>query len=338
MLRALALAHCAVTLGLRLPLTILQFADLHFGEAEDLSWGPAQDVNSTRVMRNVLAAEPDAGLAVFSGDLVTGNNVESNATAYWALALREAESANLPFATIFGNHDDAPLDAGRAGARPRALSSTGRRALLDFERAAFPALSLTCGAPGDGGCPASLAPSASNYFLLVDDAAGAPAAVLFFLDSGGGDYAETLLPSVTDWLASTAAALAAAHGRALPALVFVHIPPPEFAIAAASPRCVGLADDGVTPTVGPNGLVSTLLKMTAVRAVFVGHDHGNANCCPFASLQLCFGRHSGYGGYGEWDRGARVLELAVNASAPGGVGVRTRVRMENSSSNSEEWI
>jgi hypothetical protein len=28
-------------------------------------------------------------------------------------------------------------------------------------------------------------------------------------------------------------------------------------------------------------------------------------------LHLCFGRHSGYGGYGTWDRGARVYEITL---------------------------
>lgn len=36
------------------------------------------------------------------------------------------------------------------------------------------------------------------------------------------------------------------------------------------------------------------------KAVFVGHDHGNDWCCPFAGgLMVCYGRHTGYGGYGE---------------------------------------
>ena len=52
-----------------------------------------------------------------------------------------------------------------------------------------------------------------------------------------------------------------------------------------------------------------------LKAVFVGHDHGNGWCslwpgrtagnAPF----LCFGRHSGYGGYGTWERGARIVRV-----------------------------
>ena len=192
---------------------IAQFADLHYGEDENGAWGPQQDANSTRVMRAVLAAEAAAAhrataasldLVVFSGDMVTGNNVGANATAYLGMAMRQTAAAGVPFASIYGNHDDAPLDdrtaSAAGGVGSGTQSTTTRRELLAWETAAFPALSRTCAAePGVSAeqCPESLAPSVSNYFLLVregDAAAGgggsasAPVAVLYFLDSGGGSF------------------------------------------------------------------------------------------------------------------------------------------------------
>ena len=122
----------------------------------------------------------------------------------------------------------------------------------------------------------------------------------------------------------------------------MHIPSPEFAAAfpGAPGACEGMAEDGITPTVGGNALVTTLLAAGGARAVFVGHDHGNAWCCTYASLSLCYARHTGYGGYGNWDRGARIVELQLegNATAPGGVAIRTYVRMEDGSVNSEGWL
>ena len=35
-----------------------------------------------------------------------------------------------------------------------------------------------------------------------------------------------------------------------------------------------------------------------VLGVFVGHDHGNDWCCPHSGMMVCYGRHTGYGGYG----------------------------------------
>jgi hypothetical protein len=250
-------------------------------------------------------------------------------------------AAGVPFCATYGNHDDAPLQRRSQPAQARGLSSTTRQELLAFERATWPAQSLTCSAAAAarGSCPPSLAPAVTNYALVLRSASGAPRAALFFLDSGGGSFAETLPAPATDWLAATARAIGP-----VPSLVFVHIPPPEYVAAAGGRGCVGLAQDGVTPTqVGANALMATLAAVGGVRAVSVGHDHGNAWCCPgsgsgAANISLCYGRHTGYGGYGTWDRGARVFELAEDASARSGVAITTYVRMEDGSINSEQVL
>lgn len=59
----------------------------HYGEAPDTTWGPEDDLNSTRVMRDTLQLEnPD--FVVFTGDLVTGEVMFSNATEYIHLLLK----------------------------------------------------------------------------------------------------------------------------------------------------------------------------------------------------------------------------------------------------------
>ncbi|KAJ6446918.1 metallophosphoesterase [Purpureocillium lavendulum] len=55
-------------------------------------------------------------------------------------------------------------------------------------------------------------------------------------------------------------------------------------------------------------------------AVFSGHDHGNTWCRRWREtvpgtyirgngINLCFGQHTGYGGYGTWVRGGRQIIL-----------------------------
>lgn len=39
---------------------------------------------------------------------------------------------------------------------------------------------------------------------------------------------------------------------------------------------------------------------------------GNSWCCPHKTIEICYNRHTGYGGYGEWTRGARVIQLDIN--------------------------
>lgn len=56
----------------------------------------------------------------------------------------------------------------------------------------------------------------------------------------------------------------------------------------------------------------------------MGHNHGLDWCCPYKELWLCFARHTGYGGYGNWARGARILEISQQPFS-----IRSWIRMEN---------
>ena len=70
--------------------------------------------------------------------------------------------------------------------------------------------------------------------------------------------------------------------------------------------------DALTPVEYDAGILNTLSALD-VRFLAVGHDHGNGYCCQHvdSEVHVCFGRHSGYGGYSHknWSRGARVYEL-----------------------------
>lgn len=90
---------------------IAQFTDVHYGEGESEAWGPEQDRQSTSCMREILKLEGPIDLAIFSGDLITGNNIYDNATAYWSNMLTAVNESSTKFATLFGNHDDAPLES-----------------------------------------------------------------------------------------------------------------------------------------------------------------------------------------------------------------------------------
>ena len=59
-----------------------------------------------------------------------------------------------------------------------------------------------------------------------------------------------------------------------------------------------------------------------------GHDHGNDYCCPLQQLSICFGKHSGYGGYGTWDKGVRMFELTANVKRSY-ITYKSWIRMEN---------
>lgn len=217
-----------------------------------------------------------------------------------------------------------------------------RDALLQFDRKF--ALSRTAAE----GVFVSQGGGLSNYFLRVYDSALAadedrPSAILWFLDSGGGSYQERLHADQVEWLQRSAAALQLRYGQ-LPAALYMHIPSRDYLlpVPGASQACFGDSDDFVTPMVSDAQLMTTLADAN-INWIFTGHNHGNDWCCPISAkasmgyavgIELCFGRHSGFGGYatpGMHSRGARVLQLDLGGGASRGArpGIRTWVRLES---------
>lgn len=315
--------------------TIVQLTDLHLGEAESTSWGPAADEKSLEVVRKILWYErPD--LVVLGGDQLTANDVDANATMYHDRLIKTLSDAAPPgsatrWATIMGNHDDAPLETTTRDGRVvrRTKAKTSRIDLLRFDAAHPGSLTRHDATTGrsDYVLPLRLPRNAA-----AATAASSPAVVvatrIFLLDSGGGSIPkeidkaqlEHVLNDLDDSAAST------------PSVVFQHVPTVEFYRSRDDDeRCEGMRDDGVDALDRDAGVVRTLVDRADARFLAVGHNHGNDYCCPAldddddettsrrqkgsasssSSFHVCFGRHSGYGGYGSWERGARVFRLEL---------------------------
>ena len=187
----------------------------------------------------------------------------------------------------------------------------------------------------------------SNYFLpVVCPPAGRTSAtisnsttmLLFFLDSGGGMISERITQGQVEWISAVASRFPASIS-----LVFMHIPTLDYGQIMRQPsekrlhRCWGDQHTEQTSyTIPPRAFMQSLYS-AGVRGVFVGHDHNNSWCCaPKHESKkihqqmpaLCYGRHTGYGGYdGGWERGGRVIE--VNFSTLNGFSIATWIRMES---------
>jgi len=125
------------------------------------------------------------------------------------------------------------------------------------------------------------------------------------------------------------------------AVAFQHIPTEQFRVSSNN-HCWGYnGERGIAPLRVDNVHEIEYLIHSDPRLHFlaVGHNHGNSYCCPAvattantsstivsnedddgsgsssssSNLHVCFGRHSGYGGYGRkyWVKGARVYEIAL---------------------------
>lgn len=320
---------------------LLQFTDLHLGEDDSL------DEQTISFMRSAFQQEqPD--FAVFSGDLVSGYSVWSEKTrqSLWQRAVGVCEEFHVPFATLFGNHDDQPYREDslawnraffsllllalmvyaqaflfRVKWRSRiipailclaccyvmtAQSKSTRLSLLKFERQAFSSLSYTQQGPGH-------VHGASNYRVVLHTALGPVG--LYFIDSGGGRIPEDIHETQISWLSSL-------NGDDMPSIAFVHISP--FPADLYHAGCVGPEPLEASSSVSGGMQLLNVLHAFNTVAVFMGHDHGNEWCCQYQNMLACYGKHSGYGGYsiGPVCPGARVIELHPNGT------VHTRIVLD----------
>lgn len=294
---------------------ILHLTDLHFGEAPFTDWGPEADRKTLVVIQKLIEFEvPD--LIVLGGDQLTGNNVDANATLYYDIIANAIESFAIPYALIFGNHDDTDLEVELPnGTLVVTPAKTSRIQLL--QSAQQHDYSLIREGPSD-------VFGVSNYMLSVhrSDMDDTVALQIAFFDSGGGSLPQQILSNQLDWY----------HAQRLdgvPVIGFQHIPTEDFKFE--NQTCSGYnGEGGIAPLESdPAGELSSLGQDLSL--LVVGHNHGNSYCCQlktYNNLHVCFGRHSGYGGYGgEWEKGGRVVE--ATALEGGSVQWRSWVRMES---------
>ncbi|DBA04610.1 TPA: hypothetical protein N0F65_012193 [Lagenidium giganteum] len=250
--------------------------------------------------------QPD--LVVFSGD-----NVEVPDPAYRQLAMHaysaSVEARGIPWAMIFGNHDmlfGFPL--------PEMMDIVEHKQYAYVYRgpagvAGLGNYELNVQAPVDG----PWGKNGTNVFRM------------YFLDSHGNTNT-TQYPRLRDgheaydWVHENQIefyrSLAEHHEKAgdkVPAIMFLHIPLPEFHLSTPSTRTGTALEKSTTPRVN-SGLFSTLIEVNDVKAAFVGHDHMNDYCYQRQGIQLCYCGVAGFGiAYArQYDRRARVIEWTVD--------------------------
>lgn len=342
--------------------TMVQFADLHYGEHE------SSDAKSTQVMQGVLRDEPEVDLVVFSGDQVSGYVIANprETLRKWTEPMRVVNALQIPFVSMFGNHDDQALHTGHviqyklaqillvlalAGVvliacrrdyprLPRmvlaimaalslvigfAPTNVMRRSLLHYEHGSFQQFSYSREGPAD-------VHGLGNYYVRVRH--GDQVVLVFLLDSGGGRLEETYTDKQIQWVR-----LVAGYEQAEAGIAFGHIPPVDFRTALVDLdrfSCIGYNHtENVMPAAQESLPLMAELDKAGIKALFSGHDHRDSYCCVpktgviVNSPAMCYGRHTGYGGYGDWMRGARVIQLDFSARSGNSPVIWTWLRMED---------
>ena len=265
---------------------IVQFTDIHWHNGEE------PDRQSAALIARVAKTEsPD--LIVLTGDILAGGGCEDAAESLRQV-VQTVEACGVPWAAVFGNHDD---------------EGTADRHELMAIMSESP-LSLT--QPG----PAEI-PGVGNYVLSIQSfKENVPAAVLYFIDSGS--YAQTdiggydwIKREQIAWYLQESARITAGAGNPLPALAFFHIPIPEYDEVWDFHTCYGVKYENVCAPQVNTGFFAAMHEAGDVMGTFVGHEHVNDFWGDLHGIRLCYGRASGYNTYGRegFPRGARVIVL-----------------------------
>lgn len=317
---------------------IMQVADLHLstglGACRDAApighnGGKCDaDVRTLEFLGSVLDSEkPD--LVVLSGDQVNGETSPDAQSAVFKFAEMFIKRS-IPFATIFGNHDDE--------------GSLSRQALMELTQNLPFSLSL----PG----PSSVE-GVGNYYIEV--LARAPSAhsalTLYLLDTHGYSPDERqfrgydwLKKSQIDWFQATAHSLKNSpshkgYHHIHMDMAFIHIPLPEYRQEGDIVK--GSGTHAETPTApGFNSGFKKALIDEGILAVSCGHDHVNDYCALSRSegsedrnpeLWMCYAGGAGFGGYGGYGhviaggyhRRVRLFEFEMDEAR-----IRTWKRLE----------
>ncbi|ETW79354.1 hypothetical protein HETIRDRAFT_64651 [Heterobasidion irregulare TC 32-1] len=353
---------------------VMQVADLHFsvsaGSCRDTklpcpssSDGGAFNMTSTLLARALDAERPD--LVVFTGDQLNGQGSSWDAKSVLAKFARVVAERQIPWAAVFGNHDDED-------ARERGLKKEQVKLMQGLP------YSLVEAGPGD-------VHGVGNYVLKVysADASKTQLLTLYFMDSGSyskgfvdwfGFFTPTeydwIHQDQIDWFLQESASISAIERPFTPdgskdlsgiwsrqdqytpetrklakpnAMMFFHIPLQEAYSKAdmganGRPLDIGLHDlerPGAAKTNGgmfEKGLMKALesdhqsSRIPEVKVVGNGHCHVTENCKRIQNVWMCFGGGSSYAGYSKVGFDRRFRIYDVSDY---GETIRTYKRLEN---------
>ncbi|HEY3414907.1 MAG TPA: metallophosphoesterase family protein [Armatimonadota bacterium] len=271
----------------------------------DIQDGPTMDPRATALMGRLLDAEkPD--VVIIGGDCIAGDTCKSVADVKQAIAwvARPVEERKIPWAMVFGNHDQEHFPNTHMGKEevfkvyqsyPYNINVRGSRAIHGV----------------------------GNANLLVKDHTGKDAVFsLWLLDSneyvdGPAAGYDWIHSDQIAWYTQTSRRMEARYGHKIPGLMFFHIPLCEFTDMAKSIKIKGDRGEDECPARVNSGLLAAVLERGDVKGIFCGHDHVNNYVGDWLGIQLGYDGAIGYYSYNRKDddpkvargRGARVFQI-----------------------------
>jgi hypothetical protein len=145
-------------------------------------------------------------------------------------------------------------------------------------------------------------------------------ALLYFFDSHTGFHPKAELGSYEwmafdqiGWYRNQSKKMTRKNGKIpFPALVFFHIPLPEYNEILGKKTTVGVQEESICSPDLNSGLYTAMLESKDIMGMFVGHDHNNNYIGCLRNICMAYGNASGRQCYGKIGRGYRVIELFEN--------------------------
>ncbi|KAL2175128.1 Metallo-dependent phosphatase-like protein [Thermothelomyces heterothallicus CBS 202.75] len=294
---------------------IMQLADLHLstgvGHCRDAlpeDWNGGKCLADPRTLDFVekILEEERPNLVVLSGDQVNGETAPDAQTAIFKYAQLLIKH-KIPYASIFGNHDDE--------------GSMSRAAQMELiERLPY---SLSKAGPAD-------VDGVGNYYIevLARGSSGHSAITVYLLDSHSYSPNERkfkgydwIKQNQIDWFRNTARSLKRSHEEYTHHhmdVAFIHIPIPEYTLPNLT-----LVGEWKEPSTAPaynSGFYDALVE-EGISMVSCGHDHVNEYCGlsqtedEKPALWMCYAGAAGFGGYagyGGFHRKIRIFDFNMN--------------------------
>jgi len=260
------------------PVRVLQITDTHFGNPK-----PEYREKDQRTCRTITGLiethRPD--LIVHTGDFVNNDNKDCT----WD-GLDFMNALPVPWCHTLGNHDVDPENGSLPVEEYRKRMRNAAFGYFDRNGRRYYAYRLD----------------------LIPKGQSKPAYGIFCFDSGYAKNAKHVSDEQLEWFAGQMASDRRAN-ITCPLLAMLHIPTVEFKRLRESGKYTGRADEEVCCETDTGRTFEAFKKSRRIRAVFCGHDHVNDFCGMWDGIELVYGRWTGWGGYGEGERGGRLIEI-----------------------------
>ncbi len=263
----------------------------------------------------VAAAKPD--LVLFPGDLsgcYIGVHNEAELREYLDDLMEYLEVHHIPWAHVYGNHDSNlglpnEIQQGIYESYEYCVSKRGSAGVHGVSNYVLPIL------PYAGEEPvlniwALDSHESLGEFCRTFGVTGNPGLPNHFGQGGGSGNAWF---SQVRWYMDTSEAIEACYGRKIPAILYQHIPLPEYALIPLNPyecQMDGILGDEICSSALNFGLFAACLERGDVKGIFCGHEHMNDFTGTYCGVKLCYCGGINYDcGCRDHVRGGRIVDF-----------------------------